>query len=88
MELPINKLIAVIILLIILLAAVYLIFGIGIPPINSITYQSQIRECCNAYKGNNCDFKANIQCPNGDFIQVLANKAGLTEEQVNKTCGC
>jgi hypothetical protein len=87
MELPINKLITIIIFLVVLLSIAYLLFSVGNS--NQASLESDIRNCCPAYRSNDCKlYLSDITCPNGESLSNLAPRAGYDEGLLNKTCMC
>ena len=88
MDLPINKLVLLIIFIVVLFTAAVILLGITLPVGDQINLENQIRQCCQAYRANGCDLDVQISCADGTYMDYLAGKAKYSEEQVNMTCGC
>ena len=89
MNLPIEKLVGIIILLIVLIAVVYL-FVLGNNIGRQQSSQADLQQCCSLYRANSCDFskRAAIFCPSGKPLETLVNELSYSESQLNSLCGC
>ena len=83
----INKLVLFLLFLIVLLAVIILLFWAGNPIAEQIVLQNKIRQCCIAYRGNNCKNPADIFC-NGETLSELMTKLNMEEWQVKNICDC
>jgi len=94
MNLALEKVIALIIFLIIL---VVLIFFTDVPRVFGIemNLQQELRKCCQAYISHGCpDSFPAIRC-NSETLETLAKKTGLVDQlgnadidRVKEFCGC
>jgi hypothetical protein len=87
MRLAVNKMVLFLLFLIVLLAVIILLFGVGKPIGEQIVLQNQIRQCCMAFRGNNCENPADIFC-DGETLDVLMKKLNMEEWQVESICNC
>ena len=96
MELPINKLVGLIIVLIVAVAIIMLFFS-GLLSGSSLGSQGELRLCCSKYKANNCDFTRihDIYCDNEetkDLYSIAKNATKASDanlkQQLNDFCGC
>ena len=94
----INQLIYFILFLIILLVVIVLLTMIAGPSSDQINLQNKLRQCCMAYRGNNCQNPATIFCDNGPDglpatgdetrLDVLMTKLSMQESDVKSFCSC
>jgi len=83
----IKKLVLFLLFLIVLLAVIILLFGVGNPIAEQIVLQHKIRQCCIAFRGNNCENPATIFC-NGETLDELMTKLNMEEWQIKNICDC
>jgi len=87
MDLPLQKIVAVIIFLVIL--AVLLFFA-EVPKVfgTEINLQQELRKCCQAYISHGCpDLFPAIRC-NSKSLPDLVSELGLSVEQTKEFCNC
>lgn len=81
----IDKLVLLMIFLIVLLAALGLIFQIIEPTGEQLGIQNKIRQCCMAYRANGC-LDDSIMCGE-KTLRDLAIEANILQ-QLENFCGC
>lgn len=85
--LAVEKIILIVIFLIILLITFYLLFGLGKGAADQLLLQHELRQCCSRYLAYNCTEPIIIFC-NDDTIDSVRVKLGLSDVQLNESCGC
>jgi hypothetical protein len=99
--LAVNKLVLFIIFLAVLAAAIILLVLIGNPIAEGLVLQNQVRMCCGAYRGADCDFGkiGSICCGTitdpvlgickGEYLgTIVVTKLKMEEWQLNDICNC
>ena len=94
----INQLVYFILFLVILLVVIVLLTMIAGPSSDQINLQNKLRQCCIAYRGNNCQNPATIFCDNGPDgisgtgdetrLDTLMLKLNMQQSDVNIFCSC
>ena len=88
LTLAVNKIILFIILLIVLVASLYLLFGLGKGTTNQLLLQHELSQCCGTYRAYGCpDDPSSVRCNSKD-IDELRSELNIDVSQLKEICNC
>jgi hypothetical protein len=81
-----DKVVLIVIFLIVLLAVLFIMFGLGKGNADQILLQNELRNCCGTFRAYDC-LDMTVSC-DGDTIDSLRTKLSMTQEQIKLFCNC